>query len=483
MKDRVYDIQRNIHFSVLDDKAKEYINEAALQILEEVGVVIGGERALKMFADRGFTPDENGYFKIPRETVKWALSTVPHSLTLYGMDGKERMVIDKRNHVYFGTHNDMAEMVDYKTNQARPMLKEDIQLQCKLASNLENIDFVLSVGLVQDVDPQICQQVCFIESLKYMEKTINFSTNTIEALQEMIDIAAMVAGGKDKLAEKPFCFHYCEPIPPLTHPVESTEKLIICAENMMPTVYMPYCMMGGTSPLDRAASLAQCWAEILSGVVISQFAKEGAPIIAGAMPSIMDMNTMIASYACPEFHVNIAAAADMADYYDLPFFGTAGTSDARCFDLQSASEISYEILSTLMSKANIIHDVGLHDHCNSICPASVVIANELINMHKSYVKGVVVESLDDCNIDAIKEVGPAGNYLTQELTLMNFRDEVWYPEIYTRGAKNPLDSQIYGKIVEVIDDIVANKFGSTLDPEMVKKLDEIEQKYLDSVKK
>ena len=190
---------------------KEKINDGALTILESIGMRISGARTLQKFAEHGLVPDENGLLFIPRDMVAWALEKVSKELTLYGMDGKPRMVIDRSNPVYFGTHNDMAEILDYRTNTARPMLLQDIELMCKVASNCENIDFVLSVGLVSDVDPKIQSQMCFLESCRYMEKTINFSTNDVEALQEIIDIAAELAGGQAELAAKPFIFLLYKP--------------------------------------------------------------------------------------------------------------------------------------------------------------------------------------------------------------------------------------------------------------------------------
>lgn len=475
MKDReAYDVERNIQFNILTPKMKEKINEGALSILEDIGMKISGERTLKKLAGRGVVPGADGMIHIPRSLVQWALDVVPKEITLYGMDGNPRMVIDKSNRVYFGTHNDMNEIVDYKTNKARPMLLEDIQTMCKIASNCENIDFVLSVGLIEDVDPRIQSQMAFIESCKYMEKTINFSTNDVDSLQEIIDIAAELAGGHEKLREKPFIFNYCEPIPPLTHPFESTEKLYVVASNGIPTVYMPYCMMGGTAPMDRPTTLAQCFAEILCGLVITQLIREGTPYIAGSMPSIIDMQSTIASYACPEFHMMVAASSEMADYYQLPFYGTCGTSDVRTFDQQSAGEISFQILSTLLSKANIVHDMGLHDHCVNICPAAVVWANDKINGMKSYVRGVQ----GDVDLSLIREVGAAGNYLSEENTVERFRDEVWYPEIETRRNVTTEESELYGRIVERIDTILAENPGSKLPQEKLDFLDKKAKEFL-----
>ena len=477
MKTRDYDVERNIGFSVLTDKAKDLVNNAAIEILETIGMRISGERILAKFEQRGFVPDGNGVIFITRELVDWALSTAPHEIRLYGIDGNERMKIDSSNRVYFGTHADQLEILDYKTNRARRYSLKDVELMCKLASNLENIDFVLTVGLTDDVPSAVQSQVSFIETCKYMEKTINFSTNTIGALQEIIDIAAVVAGGKDKLIEKPFIFNYCEPIPPLTHPVESTEKLFVSAENMIPCVYMPYCMMGGTSPLDRPATLAQCFAEILAGLVISQLAHEGAPYIVGSMPSIIDMRTTVGSYAAPEFHLMVAASSEMADYYNLPFYGTAACSDSKTIDPQSMSEISYQLMTTMMSKANLVHDVGVFDHCNSVSPAAVVLANEILNSYKSFNRGVVIESPEDIDLDLIRGVGHAKHHMMEDNTLMRFR-EVWYPDIFSRAMTNKDESDILEHVAAKIDGIMAQNPGSALPPETLSYLDATQQRYL-----
>ncbi|HWR39132.1 MAG TPA: trimethylamine methyltransferase family protein, partial [Patescibacteria group bacterium] len=437
-------MRRNIAFSVLDQAKINSIHEKTLYLLENVGMKITGERSLKLLKDHGAVMSADGRVKIPQKMLERALKSAPKELTLYTRDGNPSMQINHENQVYFGTHADQLELVDPFTDQVRKFLKKDIKTMCKVADYLPNIFFVLSVGMTEDVAPKVQTQSTFIETIKHFSKTINFSTNDIESLQECIDIAADVAGGLDKLQEKPFIFNYCEPIPPLTHPLESTEKIYISAQNRIPFVYMPYCMMGGTSPMSKAATLAQCNAEALTGLVITQLVSEGAPFIYGAMPSVFDMRTTIGSYAAPEFHLNIAAMADLVAYYGLPFYGTAGCSDARVIDEQAVSETTMQIFSTVLSKANIIHDVGVMDHCKSVSPELVVLADEIIEGMKYYSQGIDVEE-SDFALDVIEKVGPGGHYLTESHTNKNFR-KVWYPSLFSRKMNNEDFSEVKGKI-------------------------------------
>lgn len=469
------DIQRNISFSVLNQEKINRIHDASLTLMQKVGMKITGERALKLFKENGAEVDGDGLVKIPERMVVQALQSAPKELVLYTRDGEPCMTINRENQVYFGTHADQLEFLDPVSGEVRKFYHKDIKTMCKIADYLPNIYFVLSVGMTADVDPRVQTQSTFLETVKNFRKPINFSSNDIESLQEIIDIAAVVAGGLEKLQEKPFIFNYCEPIPPLTHPLESTEKLFISAQNRIPVVYMPYCMMGGTSPMSAAATLAQCNAEALTGLVLTQLVSEGTPFIYGAMPSVFDMRTTIGSYAAPEFHLNVAAMADLVNFYGLPFYGTAGCSDAKIIDEQSVAEATIEIFSSILSKANIVHDVGVMDHCNSVAPEMVVLADEIIEGLKHYSRGIEVND-EELALEVIEKVGHGGHYLNESHTAENFR-KVWYPQLFSRKMQNSDFSEVKDKIRNKIKDILENHEVPQLDDVVLKELEKWEIRY------
>ena len=468
-------IVRNIEFRVLDEEKIKKIHEKSLYIMEKIGMRVGGKRAVDLLTAHGARLGADGLLRIGADMVEKALQSAPKKLVLYNRSGEEAMVIDSENsQVYFGTHSDQLEIVDPFDGGVRKFLKKDVATMCRIANALPHIHFVLSVGMTADVDPRVQTQSTFIETLRHFSKTINFSSNNIDSLKDCLNIAADFAGGMQKLQEKPFIFYYCEPIPPLTHPPDSTEKAFISAEHRIPLIYMPYCMMGGTSPINLATTLAQSNAEVLFGLVLSQLVSEGTPYIYGAMPSILDMRTTIGSYAAPEFHLCVAAMADLAAYYGLPFYGTAGCSDAKAVDEQSVSEVTFQILSTMLSKANLIHDVGVLDHCNNVSPEMVVLANEIIEMMKYYTRGVDAGE-DDFVLDLVEKVGPGGHYIEEMHTLENFR-QIWYPDIFSREKVTQPGSSIRQKIRQKIKGILENGAGPTLDPGQAEVLDEWEKK-------
>lgn len=460
--------ERPINFNILDDEKFTRIHEASLALMEEVGLKIQGEKVLELLYDVGASKTQNGLTRIPASLVEKALETVPKEFTLYSRDG-EPYVRVKRDSICFGTHADQLEIIDPENGKARKFLRKDTELMTRIADYLPNIDFVLSVGLDADVPTGIQSQITFIETVKHFSKPVNFSSNDVQGLKDIIEIAAMVAGGRKELREKPFVFYYCEPIPPLTHPESSTEKLRISAEAGIPVVYMPYCMMGGTAPMSFAGALVQCNADVLAGLVISQLVNEGTPYIYGAMPSIFDMRTTIGSYGAPEFALLVAASSEIAHRYGLPFYGTAGTTDARFIDEQAVAEVTMFCFAALLSKANLVHDIGVMDHCNNVSPEMVVLADEIIEMLKHFVQGVRVTD-EDLALDVIKEVGPGGHFLTTEHTVKNFK-AVWYPKLFSRKMKNEEFSEVRDKIRSKIRHIMENHQVPPLVPELLKELE------------
>ncbi len=453
----------NVEFTVLNKEKRDKIHEASLKLLETTGVRVTGEKTLAIFKDAGAIVSDDGNVKLPRAIVEKALKTVPNEVKIYNRDAKLIGSMGKERNIYFGSIGEQLEYLDYKTNKARRFQREDMKTMCTLQDYLPNVDFTCSVGLIDGVDPAVAGQIGFIEVVRNYTKGIHVVTSETQALKDIIKISQDLVGGKEKLAETPIFLYYAEPIPPLTHPWESNERVIECAENGIPFTYMPYVMMGGTAPIEPAAALVQCNADVLVGLVLGQLVREGSPYIYGAMPSIMDMRSTIGCYGAPEFHLSVAAASEMAEYYDIPFYGTSTVSDAKTIDVQSVAEIEMSIFSSLLSKANLIHDMGLIDHAKNISPAAIYIANEIVDQLSNYVKGIEVDD-DTMLLDDIAEVGAGGNFLHEESTVMNFRN-LWYPKLFTREMVNPDESTLMDRIIADIDNILATHVPTPLSAE------------------
>jgi len=250
------------------------------------------------------------------------------------------------------------------------------------------------------------------------------------SLKDIYEMAVLILGSEGQFHDSPTIVLLTDPISPLVHSDEVIEKMIFCAEKGIPQICYSGIQAGSTAPMAFAGTIVQGSAESLSGIVLTQLVRQGAPFVYGAMTTVMDMRTTVFSYGAPEMSLMVAAMAKMAQYYKLPFFGVAGCSDAKFPDPQAAAEAAYSCLSSALSGANLVHNCGLLDHGSLVSPANIVFVNEVLHMVNQYLLGVPVND-ETLAVDLINSVGPGKHYLQTEHTMRHFRD-VWYSDLFDR---------------------------------------------------
>jgi trimethylamine--corrinoid protein Co-methyltransferase len=286
--------------------------------------------------------------------------------------------------------------------------------------------------MVADCPAEMADRVSLAECLINSPKPALVMPVTPEALLDCHTMASLAVGGAESLRQRPCMIVYSEPVSPLIHPDGSLQRLLYCAEHQIPLVYTPYAAMGGTAPLSPAAITAQLCAESLSGLALHQLKQPGAPYIFGGMASVMDMRTTIFSYGAPEFQRGNTLMAEMAHHFDLPNFGTAGTSDAQTFDGQAVMEATSSCMMAYLVGANLIHDVGLLGNATVVMPEMIVATDEIIAMLR-HLLGEVEVNAETLALDVIAEAGPGGEFITHPHTFDHFRS-VWYPHLLFRGG-------------------------------------------------
>jgi len=332
---------------------------------------------------------------------------------------------------YYGTGSDTHNVIDPYTGERRAAVKADIARVAKVCDYLPNIDFVMCMGIANDVTESISDLHHFEAMVTNTKKPIVFTAWNLQNLKDIVEMAEVVAGSLGALRYNPFVVLYLEPISPLRLAREATEKLLYMAGNGLPVIWTPGQVGGATSPVTLAGALAQGNAEALSGLAIAQLKQEGAPVIYGGCALPMDMATTLAAYGAPEFMLSVAAWADLAHYYRLPVWGYAGCSDSKVFDQQAALEGAMNTLLATLSGQNLIHDVGYIESGLTASFEQLVSSDEIIGMAKQIVQGIEI-SEETLALDIIDKVGPGGHFLGEDHTLRHFREN-WFPKLVDRN--------------------------------------------------
>jgi trimethylamine--corrinoid protein Co-methyltransferase len=414
---------------VLNEEMRAVIYSSALEILQRVGVKIEKKEALALLKDAGARV-ENDTAYIPEFLVKEALSSVPSKILIYNRNGELAMRLEP-GYYYYGTGSECPNVLDPETGEIRHFTQEDIKKAVIVMDALPNIDFVMSLGIIWDRPVHIADLCQFQEMVFNTNKPIVFTSYDVRGNEDIFQMASIVAGGEDELINKPFILHYIEPSSPLRASKEAIDKLLFCSEKAIPSIYTPCPSGGATSPVTLAGTLTQTLAECLSGIVLSQLKRRGAPIILGGVLTAMDMKTTAYLYGGPEFQILEAALGEMGRYLEIPVFGTAGCSDAKIVDQQAAIEGSLSIALGMMSGANLIHDVGYLGSGLVGSPDMLVMCDETIGMMKRFMRGIEVDP-EHLATEVVRKVGPKGNFLAELHTMRHFKAAHWHPKLLDR---------------------------------------------------
>lgn len=414
---------------VINDAQISQLHEATLDVLERTGVQITHPKALEILAGAGAQVSDE-QVKIPGWLVEDAISKAPSRIVLGTRTGK-RTVFLERDKSFFGPSLDCVDYMDPKTHERQRFASEHVKTTAALCDSLPHFKWCMTIGMADDVPPDIADRVIARNVFENCEKPLVFCCKDTNSAKDIYDMALLLCGGKEKFDEAPTVVHYSEPISPLVYFDLAMDKIIYCAENRIPLINFPAPQCCGSSPATFAGALVQASAESLSGLVVHQLVNPGAPFIYGAFTTIMDMRSTIFSYGAVEMSLMTAAMAQMAQHYRLPFFGTAGATDAKFCDAQAGAEAALQILSAATAGSGLVHDCSSWmDHGSVASPEFMVLVHDIVDSVNHYMQGIPITE-ETLALDVIHRVGPGGHYLQEPHTLKHFK-EIKYSQIFER---------------------------------------------------
>jgi trimethylamine---corrinoid protein Co-methyltransferase len=411
------------------------IHTAALEIIEKVGFKMEHKAALEMLKDVGCKVHDGDWVRMPPYLVEEALRSAPKQITLFDQNGKKAMPLVADN-FFYGTGSDTLFTLDVKTAERRRAVLQDTANFAKLVDALDNISFAMSMSNPNNVPIEDIYVCAFAEMVRNTNKPIVFIAGNVSDMARIHEIACLVAGGKESFEKKPFILNYSEAISPLRFPEIVMEKVIFCAEKRIPLCFPSGSNAAGGAPVTLAGAMALGIAENLVGLVVHQLAGKGSPFIFGPNVSALDMNSTVVSYGCPEWSLTQAALADMRDeIYHIPIWAFAGASDSKVMDAQAGAEAMFSVITAMLCRANLIHDVGYLEYGTTSSLEMVVMVDELIAMSRRFVEGIPVNQ-DTLAIDAIERVargGPGSMFLSDDHTFDHFRQALFMPRLLDRS--------------------------------------------------
>lgn len=387
------------------------IHEASVKLLAETGMECAGEQAAGVYHSAGcrvseITDGKQKQWKIqfPEKVLEKALCNVPSDVVLGARDPRNTLYLNAHiPAVYFGTGSEaniyLRSKIEQFTSQADPrhtlqypVFTEEpgsISALCesaRLIDHLEHADFFIRNINIQDegIDSTNKDVNVFFASLLNTAKHVQGGLTDVGALPAVLSLAKIVAGEQPYL---PLSFIVCPVRSPLFMVSDSSEKVIAIAREKIPMVISSSPQGGVTAPIQEEGILIQINAEILAGIALAQFASPGAPVLYGSVPVRARLDTLQDCYGTAEFIHYAIGCAQLARFYGIPCYSSAGVGDARRPGIQATMEKLFSYKEVASAGAHYIHYAfGLLDGTNIFSPLQAVLDNASIALAKDLLR-------------------------------------------------------------------------------------------------
>ena len=473
-------------YKPLSPEQVKTIHEASLKILEQTGITYeaGLEETIKMLENNGASIDKDQKrIRFPKELVTTQVAKAPEKVLLCGLDPENDMNLTE-DRVHLGTGGAAIKILDPDTGKIRSTTLDDLYKVSRLVDQLSNIHFLVRPCIPTDIDEKDYDINMFYTCLAASGKHVMSGVNDEEGLHRVMELAAMILGGKEKLKKRPIIsITACFAISPLKLCTQSTRIMQEAIRNFIPVALSSAPMAGSTSPLTMAGTLAQLHAEQLAGITICQLTNPGAPLLYGGIPGMANLKTMGYSGGAVECGMMNAAIHQLSNHIKVPNYNSSGLSDSKVPDAQAGYEKAFTSVLASMGGSNYIHHAaGMLESMLTIAHEQFVIDDEIIGNCCKVLKGIEVDE-EHLALEVIDSVGPGGDFMTSPHTMSHLRKEYYIGNGVTdkkaRGkwekdgcqdtrqralgiAKKLLESPKPSYIPEEIDKAIRKKFNILL---------------------
>jgi trimethylamine--corrinoid protein Co-methyltransferase len=430
-------------YQPLTGQDMDRINEAILDLLENVGFSQAIPSCIKTVTAAGGKYTDDGRLLFPRDLILKTLDIAARNITLYGQQEKHDRHLSG-NKVHFGTGGAAVHIVDdWKTHSNysgegayRDSTIQDLYDAARLVDKLDHIHFFQRCLVARDIEqPAAMDLNTLYASVSGTTKHIGTSFVEPENVTQALKLLHEIAGSEAKWRARPFVsMSSCFVVPPMRFAEDACSVLEAGVHGGMPILLLAAGQAGATSPATLAGAVVQEMAEVLGALAYVNSIIPGHPCVAGPWPFVSDLRTGAMSGGSGEQAVMMAACGQMGRYYDLPTGIAAGMADSKIPDAQSGFEKGYTLALAGHSGANMVYEAaGMQASLLGFSFEGCTLDNDMLGAINRSVRGIEIND-GTLALKTIEDVclnGPE-HFLSHESTLSRMQKDYVYPEVANR---------------------------------------------------
>ncbi|MEM7426836.1 MAG: trimethylamine methyltransferase family protein [Pseudomonadota bacterium] len=431
-------------YRLLSDHDVERVHEAALTLLEKVGMAAPTKRVRELCLARGCGQSEGGRLLFPRALVEDAIATAAKTFTVHGRD--QRFDFEAANgKVNFCTGGAAVSMLDSESGTYRPSTLRDLYDLARLCDTLENIQWFARPVVTTDIEDTFELDVNTVYACAAgTQKHIATSITQGEHVHRLLPLLDILGGGEDSFRKRPFCtVHATTVVSPMTFAADSLDVACAAVDIGMPIHLQTGPQAGATAPAALAGTLAQGCAESLASLTVINLLRPGHPCVLGNWAFVSDLRTGAFSGGGGEAALLGAASGQMSAFYGIPGGMGAGMSDSKVPDNQAGFEKALTLSFAALSGSGFVYEsAGMLASLLGCSHEAMVIDDEILSSIRRIARGIEV-SEETLSLGVIAEaVNGPGHFLRSHQTMELMETEFDYPRHGDRAS--PVDWQAIG---------------------------------------
>ena len=406
-------------YELLDAGALDDLERQADWLLSEIGIEIRDDPvALALFREAGAEVDGER-LRFDPGLVRALCRTAPKTYTMHARNPEKSLEFGG-NHLIFGAAygspfvSDLergrryATLEDFhnfvKLTHLSPWLHHQSGTICEptdIAVNKRHLDMVYA-------------------HLRYGDQPFMGSVTAPERAEDSLAMARIVFGDafmRDNLVIQ----GNINVNSPLVYDNTMTAALRTYAAANQGNVISPFIMGGAMSPVTIPALVAQCHAEVMVGIALTQLVCPGAPVVYGSFLTTMDLKSGAPTFGTPESTLATFAIAQLARRLGVPFRCGGHLTASKLADAQAAHESANAMNCGVLAGANFIFQAaGWLESGLVIGYEKFVIDAEQCGVLARTIQGLDFDA-DQLARDAYLECGVGNAFLGAEHTMRYFR--------------------------------------------------------------
>lgn len=448
------------------------IHDAALEVLETVGMgEADHEKLLRYCLPKG-ARYEDGRLKFPRALVEDMLAVNARSVVAYGIDPRYDLEVVP-NRLFYGTSGEAVTILDYETQHYRPSTLVDLYDMARLVDRLEHIHVYGQPFIASEHsdDSYVHDMNTAYAALSGTRKTIALGVSNVANIDPLIGLFDTFLGREGGFLARPFCvFGGCPVLSPLRWGHDNLDVMIRMAELGLPADVAIAAQAGATAPAALAGALVQTFAETLACLAVVNMVRPGSVIHFGMWPFISDLRTGAFSGGSGEEALVTACTVQLCNHYGLISSVPSGMTDAKTVDAQCGYEKALGTLAASLAGASYLSPYpGIVGSLLGQSFEGMLVDHDMLGAVLRIVRGVEVND-ETLSVDVIRDsVLGSGHFLGSPQTLRLMKSEYLYPSVADRSTANQWQERgcktVYALARERVKRLLADYYPEYIDPQ------------------